>query len=99
MGCRLLLTIPTQFVYTYDAGCLSYEFYPEPGTNAPRCNLYGSNVKNSLQSVDANVWYDLGVAFLLSGAGFGTTEGQMNKGALYEGVLMGSRKRLVEKYI
>ncbi|RAL66761.1 hypothetical protein DID88_007544 [Monilinia fructigena] len=28
-------------VYGIDKGCVSYSFYPEPGTGAPRCDLFG----------------------------------------------------------
>jgi hypothetical protein len=44
-------------------GCQSYEFWPQPGTGAPRCTLFGANVANTLQSVNdyiPNYFYDLG---------------------------------------
>jgi hypothetical protein len=44
-------------------GCESYEFYPEPGTGAPRCDLFGGSVAQSLASINQwvpNIWYDLG---------------------------------------
>jgi hypothetical protein len=44
-------------------GCQSFEFYPEPGTGAPRCNLYGGSVSQSIDMIIPqvpNVWYDLG---------------------------------------
>lgn len=44
-------------------GCESYEFYPELYTEAPRCDLFGGSVAQSLDSVDPyvpNVWFDLG---------------------------------------
>ncbi|KAM3086600.1 hypothetical protein ACMFMG_000727 [Clarireedia jacksonii] len=49
-------------VYGIDAGCESYSFYPEPGTGAPRCDLYGGSVAQSLDSIIPqvpNVWFDL----------------------------------------
>ncbi|KAF4629206.1 hypothetical protein G7Y89_g8938 [Cudoniella acicularis] len=44
-----------------DTGCESFEFYPEPITDAPRCALYGGSEADSLGSVNPdvpNVWYD-----------------------------------------
>ncbi|KAB8298997.1 hypothetical protein EYC80_001132 [Monilinia laxa] len=49
-------------VYGIDKGCVSYSFYPEPGTGAPRCDLFGGSVAQSLDSIIPqipNVWYDL----------------------------------------
>ncbi|KAL3424715.1 hypothetical protein PVAG01_03996 [Phlyctema vagabunda] len=49
-------------VYGISMGCESYSFYPEPGTDAPRCDLYGGSVAQSLDSINnyvPNVWYDL----------------------------------------
>ena len=43
--------------------CRSIEFYPEPVTGAPRCNLYGGSVEQCLDMVIPevpNVWYDVG---------------------------------------
>ena len=41
---------------------MAYDFYPEPGTGAPRCDLYGGSVAANLDSISnvPNVWYDLG---------------------------------------
>ncbi|RDW67802.1 hypothetical protein BP6252_09198 [Coleophoma cylindrospora] len=50
-------------VYGIDMGCESYSFFPEVGTGAPRCDLYGGSVAQSLDSINdyvPNVWYDLG---------------------------------------
>ncbi len=44
-------------------GCLSYDFYLEPGLDVPRCNLYSSTVAYALHSIDDNephLWFDLG---------------------------------------
>jgi hypothetical protein len=51
-----------EFCTVCDKGCVSYEFYDEPGTGAGRCILYGGSVADSLASISsvANVWYDLG---------------------------------------
>jgi hypothetical protein len=52
-----------QGVYGYDMGCQSIEFYPEPGTGAPLCNLYGGSVAQSIDTIIPqvpNLWYDLG---------------------------------------
>ncbi|TGO11602.1 hypothetical protein BTUL_0106g00410 [Botrytis tulipae] len=49
-------------VYGIDKGCVSYSFYPEPGTGAPRCDLFGGSVAQSLDSIIPsvpNVWFDL----------------------------------------
>jgi len=49
-------------VYGIDQGCQSYDFYPEPGTGAPRCDLYGGSVADSLGRIDnydPNLWFDL----------------------------------------
>jgi hypothetical protein len=32
-------------------GCLSIEFYPEPDTDAPRCDLYSESVVRSLDMI------------------------------------------------
>lgn len=53
----------SQGVYGIHQGCVSYEFYPEEGTGAPRCALFGGSVADSLDSINRyvpNVWYDLG---------------------------------------
>ncbi|EPE25926.1 hypothetical protein GLAREA_01838 [Glarea lozoyensis ATCC 20868] len=39
-------------VFGIDMGCESYTFYPEEGTDAPRCDLYGGSVAQSLDSVN-----------------------------------------------
>jgi hypothetical protein len=55
-------------------GCESYEFYPEPGTDAPRCDLFGGSVAQSLASINQwvpNIWYDLGCGVPPQGSGFG----------------------------
>lgn len=52
-----------QGVYGYGMGYQSYEFFHEPLTQAPRCNLFGANVENTLQSVNdsiSDVLYDIG---------------------------------------
>jgi hypothetical protein len=52
-----------QGIYGIDMGCVSYEFYPELGTGAPRCDLFGGSVAQSLYSINPyvpNIWYDLG---------------------------------------
>ncbi|KAI9642363.1 hypothetical protein NHQ30_009167 [Ciborinia camelliae] len=49
-------------IYGIDKGCVSYSFYPEPGTGAPRCDLFGGSVAQSLDSIIPsvpNVWFDL----------------------------------------
>jgi hypothetical protein len=60
---RILNRFLKQGIYGIDMGCLSIEFYPEPGTDAPRCNLYSEGVAESLDMIIPqvpNVWYDLG---------------------------------------
>ncbi|TAQ88347.1 hypothetical protein B7494_g3325 [Chlorociboria aeruginascens] len=39
-------------VYGISMGCMSYDFYPEEGTGAPRCDLYGGSVAQSLDSTN-----------------------------------------------
>ncbi|ESZ95851.1 hypothetical protein SBOR_3745 [Sclerotinia borealis F-4128] len=49
-------------VYGIDKGCVAYSYYPEPGTGAPRCDLFGGSVAQSLDSIIPqvpNVWFDL----------------------------------------
>jgi len=52
-------------IYGVNLGCRSFEFYPEPVTEAPRCDLYGGSVAQALYMVIPavpNVWYDVGCA-------------------------------------
>jgi hypothetical protein len=59
----LLIDKRKQSVFGTDMGCQSYTFYPEEGTDAPRCDLFGGSVAQSLDSVNRwvpNVWFDLG---------------------------------------
>jgi hypothetical protein len=57
----MLILMLYQSVYGVDRGCVSYEFYPEPGLGSSRCALYGGSVADSLASISnvPNVWYDL----------------------------------------
>ncbi|KAK2628354.1 hypothetical protein QTJ16_003000 [Diplocarpon rosae] len=44
-------------------GCFSYSFYTQDGTGAPRCDLFGGSVADSLDSIIPEVtriWYDVG---------------------------------------
>lgn len=52
-----------QGIFGMNMGCQSFDFYLEPGTGTPRCDLYSGSVSQSIDMIIpevANMWYDVG---------------------------------------